>query len=993
MGLDFTPSENSVLLSNPADPNLVMPDLDLPDLGERVAAIFQRENTVVSLFRNINREQLGEDEERDDDFNPFDHLRPEEELLRDQFLEARSLKDMEIVRERIVRANGLQQVIGQGGGFSNFIITTFAVVADPTSFLPIAGVANKARTGTRLLASGFLGAAEVGISESILQATQDDRTPEETIAAMLMGGVFGLGLAGAGVGLAARKNARIGKSYDEAVNDTTNVIRASFPDDVGAAASPRPFDTSEASRLAFSFGLATVLNKLAKIGLGAPGLEMAMGKLRFVRETAHQLFDIGISTKGNLGFSANPRNLQTSVKGYDIVKATLAKSLEIAYADFRKTGGTKLSRTQFYEEVGRSLRRGDVSEIPSVAQAAKKLREVIFEPMKGQAVLAKLLGEGIEPRAALSYFMRDYNVELLKSVQGGRDFKSIVERWLRDTIDPSELAADAEYALLAQEHLDNILLGTRGKIDFHTIGGPQRRGPTKERALLVPDELLEPFLNDNALDVGLKFITTLAADIESVRIFGQADPTESLVAKLFEEAEAAAALEKNAKKAQALLDEARRVAPLIEKSLKVARGISLSPADARMEGMRGTLQIFRDLNFTRLLGGVTITSTVDVGRIGMEEGMLNLFGLVIRDSMTGFKGIRMALQEGQAAGTALDVMMGSRIKAMNDLGEGFEDASTLGKARRLSKGVADNFAKFTLINRWNSTLKAVTSTLVSTRVLAAAKNLAEGKALTKRDIRKLARSGMSEEQLGRIGEQLEHFESIGGATYANTAAWTDPQAVEAFRNTLLSDVDNTIITPGVGDAPIWTSTEWGKTVFQFKRFAWASNQRVLIAGAQNLAQGDLRTLTGMSFMVGMGMMSVGMRDFSKSGEIRERSPEQWIAEGVDRSGILSIYFEGDALLSKAIGTSPIVAATGQEVSRLAEREALSQLLGPTAGIVPDAFAALRGIAAGEITQPDLHRIRRLSPAQNLFYLDWINSLVEQGISSAFDLPERQTRRQ
>jgi hypothetical protein len=299
-------------------------------------------------------------------------------------------------------------------------------------------------------------------------------------------------------------------------------------------------------------------------------------------------------------------------------------------------------------------------------------------------------------------------------------------------------------------------------------------------------------------------------------------------------------------------------------------------------------------------------------------------------------------------------------------------------------------------NHWNTTMKGITSMMVGTNMVNAARRLADGKELSSGLRAKLARAGLSEDDLRAIADEQQHFvDHVGGVTLLNTAEWGDRNLARLAEQVLVKDVDNAIITPGKGDAPIWTNTEWGKTLFQFKRFAWAANQRVLIGGMQaGLGAGDLATLSSLVTMAALGALSTAMKDVARDGAIKERSPEQWAIDSINQSGMISLAMELDMTLDKAsFGTfSAQRLITGDQSSRAAERNVFGQVLGPGFGFAEDAVSAVGNSFKGEFTQSDVHKIRKLLPYQNLFYLRQLLDKVEDGIGEAAGLEETQRRR-
>lgn len=66
----------------------------------------------------------------------------------------------------------------------------------------------------------------------------------------------------------------------------------------------------------------------------------------------------------------------------------------------------------------------------------------------------------------------------------------------------------------------------------------------------------------------------------------------------------------------------------------------------------------------------------------------------------------------------------------------------------------------------------------------------------------------------RIRSEFEkHGEVINGWHIGNFEKWDDQHVAGVFQSAVLKDVNNTVITPGIGDTPLWASTPLGKTIF------------------------------------------------------------------------------------------------------------------------------------------------------------------------------------
>lgn len=958
-----------------------------PSLTEQLGAAFDLDNTVVSVANALNRPRRAPE----DDFDPLAHLQPGEELIAARFAEAKSPEEMEDIRKQLDRERDARRVLGDGP-LPSIVATALATVLDPTSYLPVFGAAGKASTAARIGKMALGAAGDVAVSEAILQSTQRSRPIEESIAAILMGGAFGLGIGGA--------VARHQRVYERAVEDFAAVYRGAaeetgtvfppMPESAGAAALPRlaPEDTT----LAGGAVVRALTEGMAKMkGFVAPSVELSASPLAASREAVAHLVDTGLVTEGHVRGLAGPAPVELDIRmGQNVNVVKIANAARAGFRAYRKAGGT-LSRAEFHEAIGRAMRRGDESPIPEIAKAARAVRTV-FDQLKNEAIAAKLLPADVKVEEALSYFTRVYDVEKIKARRP--EFHARVVAYLKRNTPKEELANESELDFMADQIVDTILGAPVGRTAAF-LRPPNLRGPMKERTFHIPDEDIEDFLVNDVLEVGRRYVNTMVADTAMANLStrlgfgGRADDVaEGLAGRIREEANAAAHAAKTEKERTAILDRAKREENLIRDLTSLIRGTDKAPADPSYMGLKRLARSARTLTYLRMLGSVLLSSIPDVARIVMEEGFTKTFGTLIGDMARGFKAARLAKDEAQLAGTALDVVLSTRARSMYDLGERYATETKLERALDVAGQL---FGNITLMNPWNTALKSVTSVMVSTRILETAEKLAKGQKLTPREIRKLARSGISEDMALRIANEAEHWDRVGSAILANTEAWKDREAVQAFRRALIRDVDHTIITPGRGDAPLWTSTEWGKTLFQFKRFGMASTQRVLLSSLQVR---DKETVSGIVMLLGLGALGTALRDITSDGEVKDRTVGAWINEGIDRSGILSMAYEMDAITDKFTGGNISLqrALVAEEASRFKSRDLVGQLAGPTAGTVSDLASAVSGVSGGDFTKSDLHKIRRLFPGQNHFLLRGMLDALEDKAARELDLPEKQPRK-
>lgn len=330
-----------------------------------------------------------------------------------------------------------------------------------------------------------------------------------------------------------------------------------------------------------------------------------------------------------------------------------------------------------------------------------------------------------------------------------------------------------------------------------------------------------------------------------------------------------------------------------------------------------------------LLNNVLLSSLSDVSRPIMEEGLARTMGLTFRGLLTGFKEIQMGVEQARLAGTALDTVLSTRAKSFVDIGEPFSPDVT--KFERGVDRAEEMFFTATGLNHWNGMMKGFTSALVSTRILELSKRVANGTARPG-ELGKAARAGLSEGMLRRIAAEEKNWIREGGSIFANVDEWADQEAIFAMRGALINDVDKTVITPGVADLPVWVDNKYLSVVSHLKSFAFASTSRILLSGMQ---QANASVVSGVVAAVGLGMLSAHLKDLVAGRDNTDKDLQFWIAEGVDRSGVMGMLVDMDDMAAKVSkGQFPGIMNTikGADTRRFKRTDTLEALV-PTASLV------------------------------------------------------------
>jgi hypothetical protein len=249
--------------------------------------------------------------------------------------------------------------------------------------------------------------------------------------------------------------------------------------------------------------------------------------------------------------------------------------------------------------------------------------------------------------------------------------------------------------------------------------------------------------------------------------------------------------------------------------------------------------------------------------------------------------------------------------------------------------------------------------------------------------------GIDEDMGRRIARQFrEHGQIDGNVHVPGLSNWTDEGARRAFAAAVNKDVDSIIVTRSVADVPLFANTPMGRALFQFKTFAMASNQRVLMRGLQEKPGSFVSGLVGMS---AFGMLTFYLKQIEANRDLSD-NPGRWLAEGIDRSGVFQLAFEVNNSWEKLGGPGIYAMANrafpdrNQQLmaSRYATRDAFGAFLGPTFQLGTDA-ASLLGIPLSALnaltdnnpsTNPDLHpadinRAASMIPFLTLPYWRWL----------------------
>lgn len=990
------------IASNAVALNASIYDEAPPSFMETLGASYRSENLIGSSMANA-RMDVSTDEfyKVDPLYNVYDDIQGYEDFA-DRFERAYNQKAAGAIKANIDREQKDRETRA-ASGWVGVMTDMLMGVADPTILIPAGAYVKAGKVGYSVgrsaLAVGLGAGAGVAVQEAGLQATQETRTARESLAniggSMILGGIVG---AAGSKFLSGAEWTRLGAKLEE-----------ELADDV-----PNPAEVSDiiVSRMQSAGSAAVDKIKLDDLGVGGPkvaesvarataalkinpGVETMFSPSVKVREVYNQMVDNTVYTRMNMEGKTVGPSVENLVK--QVQRGALAKwikSNKELYKQAKKAGFEGTLR-DFNIRVARAGRRADVDELGDefVTRAAQQARQEIFDPLLERAIKNGQLPEDVKVTTAASYVTRMWNRQMLIGEEDR--FRDIARKYFREQImkvpegDRPDFVSKADIDDYIEDVVSSVFdnLTGKGQGDVPEWLVPVQRGPLKERTFGIADELVEDFLENDMEMVLRRYTRTMGAEVELAEKFGRADMKDQFQEIRNEYRDLRKKAKTDKERAQLDTAENRDI-----QNLEAFRDLIRGTYRAADEGSNWS-QLTRAAlawNYMRLLGGVTLTSIADTMRLLGVHGVRATMREALPALASNINAVRISKADARDLGAVVETVLQSRIATLADLRDPYRYGSAMD---RYISNATNVFSKATGLSWWNDTMKSVTSVMTQNRM---AKNAINWSSAGKREKAYMAYLGIDENMAGRISEQLQkHGVQEKGIWGANVGKWDDDLARRAWGAALNKDVDRTIVTKGVADQPLWTRTNFGKLVMQFKSFGLASHQRVLIAGLQERPQ---RLAEQMVFGTALGMM-IGYLKYIERGNFEDaerltQNPGLWIADGLDRTGIFTLPFEASNTAEKLgspiglVGVAQALAGDedrGGQVSRYASRNKLGAVLGPSAGIFNDFTTIAEQLGKGDLKTSGANALIRQVPGATL---PGVRTTIHMGIKPALqDLVE------
>lgn len=943
---------------------------------------FRQNNEVGSL---LSMEPGIYEGEEDKSFDPWEQM-SEDEKLDDKFINHATFtvnkNQLNALRKQRDKERTDRRLLEDAGG-TGVLANITAGIISPLNLLPIGELGLAAKSGRGVLKGGLVSASLAGATvtaqEAMLHASQLERTYGESAlnisAATLLAGVLGAGFTKLSAkadaaptieikpGLLAGEQELPVRAAQEAFNKQTLIK------EVEESLDPEPIIAAGGD----SVGAMKVVNDAIIKGRVARGLAKV---LRW-----DPLARLYTSTEQDTRFIASrlaesPYAFEQGIAGASVeTRAALYEGLyfrgiKISRNEFvkYKKGGGKLSEKEFNEAVSNELGDPDVTANQHIKTAANAWHQEVFEKLKKEAIDVKLFKENVHVTTAARYVSRlwDKGKVAAKLPQVIKVFSTHLKKTqgkelAEAGIDPDELASDIAALILGSPdgrlpYDYKIGDSTTNMMKKGIIKGPyathQLKSPFMERTFDIPDKEVREFLERDIEKIAARNVKQMAIDIELTREFGDiqmGNQIDAIKKSWMAKMDAAKTEKERVKLAGKMKNELRDVAGIRDR----LRGIYDVPDEYSFWGRAG--RAVRDLNYLRLMGGVTPASFSDIARPFMAEGFVNAFKYGLKPLITNLKAFKVSANEAKEWNVALDTLLGGKAEIIADIGDFVQGGNMVERGLRAA---AHQYSHINLLNYWTTGIKQLHAVVMQTRV---SKMLLAGKY----DWR-LGNLGISKDNANNIAAQLrKHGVMEDGVYIANSKKWDSPELAVMWGAMLRKESNRVLMVPGQ-EKPLFMSTELGKTIFQFRSFTFSSLQRVLIAGIQGQ---DQNFMSGLIMMVSAGMMAAAFKNWD-AGREQPEDMKGWVMEGIDYSGAMGLLMEANNTLEKMssgnYGARPLL-GIDIPATRFASRSQSEAILGPSFGSFLGTTLQIAGGMTDEKgwSASDTRAVRRLLPYQNL----------------------------
>ena len=798
---------------------------------------------------------------------------------------------------------------------------------------------------------------------------------------------------------------------------------------VGASASPGSQarlirEQADFAQNIYDEGLANSMGLAEATSFANPILRLLESKSIESRQLVQGLVDVAVRINKNYKGMATTQSLETIIRRKrQKAEGELTEGLSGIFVDHLTTqgvgpnsaalhnrigtkptgfGGVKLmSRNEFNQNITRSLRNGGDSGSPEIKRATALVRKFY------DSYLDRALDTGIftdfQRRRLRDSSLKAPEIAILNKqisdietkIRNNKDF------YVNQVWDESQINSRWDQFIAAIEldqklsRKDALVLGNKLRAQRPFVHTDDLEtgvaSPLHERLIVLSENSpLEDFLVNDISVLTSTYARTFGADLEIYDMFGSVDLLKydintgemGPITRILDDYNLKIAeLQKVPGNHKAVTD------------LEKARDVDVGDVTALRDLLRWTYSIPANPN-SRVSSGIrmaknfaamtsltgALAAIPDMARVLTVDGLSRSFKRSFEGLINGMALLKMSKLDARAAGEVWEMALSTRAAMMADLG----NIHGIGhNSERMIAGATSAGFVLNGMNLWNDVMKNIAGLNSGSRMLKdiedimtaeadlgdvyrlGIKNLAEKRT-------RLADAGIDEAGMESIWSERANWHRSEHNIIAQTDTWKNLSAQDTYLNALSKEIQRVIITPGLGEKPLFTSNEVWSLVTQFKSFAFSSHMKASIPMMQ---QRDFNMLTQLAGMVALGGIVAAIRSEQLSSN-RKFGLTEFLLEGFDRSGA------GFWAMDLAKGASRIGGFGDFAPSELS---VAGQLLGPAASQGLRAVKLLsdrvKSSSEGNFSASHWEQVnaRRLLPYNNFAHLDFLYDQVQDNI--------------
>jgi hypothetical protein len=672
-------------------------------------------------------------------------------------------------------------------------------------------------------------------------------------------------------------------------------------------------------------------------------------------------------------------NFAEVINNFVSASRDVLSKLEIKAEEVKKKGKSKTGLTK----AELSAKKG----IESISKLSDK-----FESMYGMASkIKKEKDSANKSNSDLKTFIQRYE-------EGAGLYLRNVDGQLFRELEGEEIPA------VVEQIRENIISESDAKLKttLYVKGLGDNTNPLEARVFMIPDKDIKPFMDRNIVSILSKHNRTMSTVLNMHDLYSgyvnPANPEESigpglLVNRLVDEFKMRTAdLERritdpNTPKAEikALETERNQLSKDFKKAkqtlldaLEVMTGVYGAPSARAMNAARAA-RFAQNWNVISKMGSVLIGSAQEIVNYSLTNGWTAFFKDVFIPIAKDMVKAPLGKPKSQHLEDLMDLGFGNDSalsEMMADVnGLDMHDRFRRNKAEKLLDQGTSLMSMLNTMNSYTSYMRKAIGRASASSIIRKVIKITDYNAgrttvkPSKWDLDHLRTLRLGDDDIQRIYDQyMRHgnsktFKEDGGY-YANWRRWDDPITAYKLKAAVLNEVKNVMLQPGKGDKSFLAHTWYGKSLFQFKNFLFAAQNRLLLGGALQRAN-DLNYIGSLAGVIGGNIIAYYIRT-AIAGREPSENPARVVAEAISYSGVGAWAMDMVSIADKLMGIST------DGFSRYYSRGVGGAFGGPTLGLTTDLFmlaGKLINSARGteKLTERDATQMARFLPYSNLWY--------------------------